>query len=127
MNCRVADCDRPVRYVGYCGMHYKRLWRHGDPTKVIRARAKAEASKLWKGDDVSNAGVHRRLERYRGKARTLTCVDCGRPADGWSYDHSDPNEQFDSREKNSPYSLDLDHYDPRCFTCHRNFDLGRVA
>lgn len=32
IKCSVDGCDRKVRYVGLCGMHYKRKWRHGDPT-----------------------------------------------------------------------------------------------
>lgn len=34
MTCSVEGCDRPIRYKGMCGMHYKRAWRHGDPNKT---------------------------------------------------------------------------------------------
>lgn len=30
MFCFIEGCERPVRYKGMCGMHYKRQWRHGD-------------------------------------------------------------------------------------------------
>lgn len=30
MKCKVEGCDKDVRYIGLCGMHYKRQWRHGD-------------------------------------------------------------------------------------------------
>lgn len=29
--CKCASCDRPVHRSGYCGPHYARLQRHGDP------------------------------------------------------------------------------------------------
>ncbi len=35
MTCSVDGCDRPIRYKGMCGMHYKRQWRHGDPNKFL--------------------------------------------------------------------------------------------
>jgi hypothetical protein len=30
-SCLVANCERPLFADGYCGPHYKRKWRHGDP------------------------------------------------------------------------------------------------
>lgn len=29
--CAVEDCERSARSKGYCSMHYKRLWKTGDP------------------------------------------------------------------------------------------------
>lgn len=29
--CSIEDCDRPVKHRGWCGMHYMRWFRHGDP------------------------------------------------------------------------------------------------
>jgi hypothetical protein len=29
--CIVAGCDRPLFAAGFCGPHYKRKWRYGDP------------------------------------------------------------------------------------------------
>lgn len=31
MTCRVSGCQRDLFADGYCGPHYKRKWRHGDP------------------------------------------------------------------------------------------------
>lgn len=36
--CSVADCQRPIKYTGLCGMHYKRLWRHGDVDKILQPK-----------------------------------------------------------------------------------------
>ena len=31
MTCSIADCTKPAKSKGLCGMHYQRLVRHGDP------------------------------------------------------------------------------------------------
>lgn len=33
--CSIANCYSPVKYLGLCGKHYKRQWRHGDPHKTM--------------------------------------------------------------------------------------------
>lgn len=50
------------------------------------------------------------------------CTDCGVTAQHWSYDYSDPNER--RAPEGTPYSLDLDHYVPRCISCHRRYDAA---
>lgn len=35
MTCEVAGCEKPARHRGLCSTHYKRWWRHGDPTKTL--------------------------------------------------------------------------------------------
>ena len=30
MTCKVEGCHREKKTKGYCEMHYKRIWRHGD-------------------------------------------------------------------------------------------------
>lgn len=32
--CSIPECDRPSRKRGWCGRHYDRWWRHGDPLVV---------------------------------------------------------------------------------------------
>lgn len=70
----------------------------------------------------SYGAIHTRLAVARGSARTHACVDCGGSADQWSYDHDDPDEMISSL--GHPYSGDLDHYLPRCCSCHRAFDAA---
>jgi hypothetical protein len=65
-------------------------------------------------------GAHYLVQKRRGLARRQSCIDCGRPARQWSYDHTDPNELTNSSGRQ--YSRDPDHYDPRCIACHRTFD-----
>ena len=64
--------------------------------------------------------VHIALSRKRGKASARDCVDCHRPARDWSYDHKDPNEI--RCETGEFYSLNPDHYEARCRSCHLKFD-----
>lgn len=33
-SCKISGCQRDVFAAGYCGSHYKRNWRHGDPAGV---------------------------------------------------------------------------------------------
>jgi hypothetical protein len=47
-------------------------------------------------------------------------VDCGLPAQDWSYNH-DAEAEIDSPD--GPYALDADHYSPRCKPCHIALDL----
>jgi hypothetical protein len=43
--------------------------------------------------DVGYTAVHDRLRTDRGQAASQTCIDCGRSAAQWSYDHLDPEER----------------------------------
>lgn len=75
--------------------------------------------------DASYVTVHRWVSADRGRARGHACVECGGRADTWSYDHKDPDERRDDRGR--PFSLDVQHYDPRCYSCHAKFDNATKA
>ena len=64
--------------------------------------------------------AHQRLRVARGNARQYECISCDAPAVHWAYDHADPNELT---SPHGAYSLDSDHYNPRCVPCHKAFDL----
>ena len=71
--------------------------------------------------------VHRRLRCDRGRASEQACVDCGGPAQQWSYDHACSDELTGViRGQMMPYSLDPARYQPRCRSCHRRFDQARA-
>lgn len=95
-------------------MHSSRWDRHGDLL----------ADKKWVGDKAGYWGVHKRLARRRGSASGYACVDCGAPAQEWSYNHAAADEKCD--ERGQPYSTNLDDYDPRCKPCHGRLDKNRV-
>ena len=61
-------------------------------------------------DDPNYTRYHNKVRRLRGKATEHTCVDCGKQAHEWSSvrdtDGSDPH----------------DHFQPRCYRCHKSYD-----
>jgi hypothetical protein len=69
---------------------------------------------------VGYGAVHVRLRTERGAATLFECVDCGSPAQHWSYDLDDPNELIAAAGHR--YSLDPAHYEPRCVKCHSAYD-----
>lgn len=70
--------------------------------------------------------AHSRVWKVRGKASDHACVDCGSPADEWSYDHADPDEVTDKPSRFAgnilTWSAKPEHYKPRCAKCHRTWD-----
>lgn len=34
--CSIPDCDRPTYGRGWCGKHYQRWWKHGDPQAPLK-------------------------------------------------------------------------------------------
>ena len=75
-------------------------------------------------DDITYSGAHERVRSLRGSASRHQCVDCGRKAGHWSYDHGDIQELYTA--EGLPYSLHPAHYEARCVPCHKRFDLGRA-
>jgi len=44
MICSIEGCDRPVRARGWCGAHYVKWQRHGDP---LWQAARSEEARFW--------------------------------------------------------------------------------
>ena len=76
-----------------------------------------------RSDDAGYPAVHHRVRRDKGTAASHACVDCGKEAAHWSYDHRDPDERRDE-ENGLAYSLYSIHYEPRCVPCHKSFDMS---
>lgn len=79
-------------------------------------------------DDVDYSAAHGRVRKERGKASRYPCVDCGARAKHWSYDHADPDERTSSVERTMglAFSLNIEHYQPRCVPCHKRYDLAHI-
>lgn len=125
--CSVDGCNAPHETRGWCNKHYKRWRTHGDPGKLgdRGPGVMGEAHALWRGDDISYAGIHDRLRAHRGSPSRLQCAHCSGPAAHWAYDHSDPDEKTaDWYGYVVPYSTDLTRYMPLCSSCHTKFDRG---
>jgi hypothetical protein len=118
--CSVDGCDRRVSGQGLCWTHLRRL-RKGGSVDYRPEPRRGPATHAWRGDAVTYKDMHARVVRARGRASEHACVDCGKPARHWSYDHADPAEK--SAPKGWAYSLDVAHYEPRCVPCHKRFDL----
>lgn len=86
-----------------------------------RRIACGDRAKHYRSDTISYSSAHDRIEQDRGRASDLHCVDCDKPAREWSYDHLDADERIDPGTGAS-FSLDPEHYEPRCVRCHRIFD-----
>lgn len=127
--CNVVGCTRTDRITrGFCGLHYQRWLNTGEVGAAAPLRRRDKTRKRRKGRDVGYVGAHHRVRALRGKASDYPCEHkCGKRAEDWAYDHSDPNElvatggQLDGLA----YSSTPDHYVPLCKLCHKAFD--RVA
>jgi len=113
--CLVQGCETPSLVRGWCQKHYQRWKRTGDPAH----------ESLWvptpRSAVVGVRRAHKRVQYARGLPSEYQCVDCGQGAHHWSYDNADPNELASDK---GPYSLDVWHYQPRCRTCHKRFDIA---
>ncbi|MCV7302529.1 hypothetical protein H7J93_23155 [Mycobacterium barrassiae] len=130
--CTIDGCDKGDDGPhGLCRMHTTRLKRHGDPHTVIavdqRKKRFGPDHPLWR-EAPSYGTAHHRTLRRRGRASNHDCVECGKQAEHWAYDHSDPNELRGTVKKSPslmPYSADPKHYQPMCAKCHKQMDIVR--
>lgn len=79
-------------------------------------------------NDIGYTAAHDRVRADRGPICNHSCVDCGRRAQHWSYDHTDPYELLVHGLSANPiaYSPRPEHYSPRCVKCHKRHDLDRL-
>jgi hypothetical protein len=128
--CFVDDCDEPATASGrtlgrsdefYCRMHYMRLAKRGDAA----FDCKWDEHPRWSGDEATYEAMHQRVKKMRGVPSKHQCVDCGKQARHWSYDHTDPDQKVQVGK--GPYSTDMDRYHPRCVRCHKKFDMARIG
>ena len=92
------------------------------------AKTCGDKRKHWM-DHIGYGSAHDRVRRLNGSASRHQCVDCGNSAAQWSYAHTDPDELISESSGPShglPYSPNPEHYQPRCVSCHKRFDLARA-
>lgn len=111
--CSVRGCSRKRKYVetGWCQTHYHRVYRTGSLEKV----------KSKPTEDLSYRGAHARTVAMWGPANEHICIECGKEADEWAYDGTDPSERHEDIRGKYPvrYSVWSEFYAPLCFGCHR--------
>ena len=100
----------------------------GDLNRYRDTATCGHAATHWRSSDAGYTAAHRRCRSDRGQVQDHDCVGCGRQAQHWSYNHDDPDERHASGLSARPvaYSLNPEHYSPRCVACHKRFDLGRT-
>lgn len=119
--CLVSGCERKYHAQGYCKWHYYRFTRYGDPMAI----GPGKHSGRYRAESLTYAGIHKRIFYDRGRATGYACVDCGRPAEEWSYDGGCPKEMREKvRGSVLAYSLNQSLYSARCKKCHRSKDLS---
>lgn len=118
--CMIEGCSKSRKMQGYCLNHGRHIAKGGHPDFVGPIVKFGEDNGSWKGSGVGYTGAHMRVRDARGPASRQSCVDCGERAREWSYNHSDPTEL--RTPKGMSYSADPSMYEPRCASCHRQFD-----
>ena len=114
----VCDCD--------CGR--VRLVSAGELNRDGDSSTCGDRRTHHRREDAGYTAAHQRCRSDRGLVQLHSCIDCGAPAQHWSYNHDDPDERLAHglSAKAIAYSLDPNHYSPRCVRCHKRFDLGRA-
>ena len=69
--------------------------------------------------------VHYLLNKIQGPASKHWCVECGKPALHWAYSHCDVFERVDMETK-QVFSVNFDHYQPMCGSCHQKLDKANA-
>lgn len=123
--CIADNCKNKAFYsTGECRNCYLRRKRNGDYVRRV-----SELSPAWLSEDeVTYSAIHQRLRVRRGAAKDSRCVDCGGQARQWSYMHDCPGERIGiahDGQTPAPFCPHLEHYDPRCVSCHKAYDLDR--
>jgi hypothetical protein len=120
MTCTIDGCDNARKYqaTGWCQTHYHRYWRTGSTSLL---------PKPLRGD-LTYYGAHGRVKQVFGSATRCPCVLCGKPADEWAYDGTDPSAR-EGLAMSFPvtYSVWPEFYMSLCFPCHRSKDARARA
>lgn len=111
-----------------CDCGAERLANAGDLNRAGDAATCGNRTTHRRTNNAGYTAAHERCRRDRGRVQEHQCIDCGAPAQHWSYNHNDRDERLAYGLSARPvaYSLDPMHYDPRCVPCHKRFDLGRT-
>lgn len=119
---------RGSRWLCKCDCGRERLCPAGDLNRAGQTSTCGHRPTHHRTDTAGYTAAHQRVRQDRGLVQLHDCVNCGRPARHWSYDHDDPDELYaDVRSANlAAYSLKPEHYSPRCVPCHKRYDLDRL-
>lgn len=131
--CRLDGCERIAKDDGLCWTHLRRskdgLANWGDPCEAAMGAGRTTLVNSY-------GAAHQRVRQARGPASGYRCVECGGEARDWSYDGTDPAQEFGPRPARSRerpeesrhfYSLDPNFYKPMCKKCHMQMDGAKAS
>jgi hypothetical protein len=113
--CNFEGCTNKAQSKGYCSAHLRQLRVNGRmvPIRTIF-------------DECTYIAAHRRCRQLWGSSTQYPCVACGKPAEDWAYDGTDPTESHDDRvEWVVAYSRFPEFYMPMCKPCHKSRDVEK--
>lgn len=130
--CSVELCDKPAVVRELCGKHYQRWRKYGDTSTVntpFRGNAlRGESHPRWGGKQIGYGSAHCRVTMLWGSASGYLCVVCGKAANNWSYDGTDPEQNYAQyRGRWLFYSPWPEFYMPMCGSCHHIRDKNIAA
>jgi hypothetical protein len=110
-----------------CDCGEQRITRTGDLNRTGESNTCGKPG-MHLAPIVEYGAAHERVERKHGRASTHPCIDCGKRAYHWSYDHQDQDELVSQATYSAgiAYSLKTEHYEARCVACHKTFDLTHI-
>lgn len=124
--CVVVGCNKKAFTTGgLCRNHSLGMKRNGD----FKNHARGELAYNWVSEsELGYKTAHRRVKTARGSASKYPCVDCGKKARHWSYNHCAEHELSETHERGGvvSYSANIWDYSPRCVSCHKKFDLNTI-
>ena len=118
--CSADSCNKDSKARGMCGTHYAAWWKaQPKDFRTYRTGRPRLAT-------VTYEGMHSRLEINMGRAAENSCVDCGNPANDWTWSNECDETLWGIAKKGrpnlNPYCMHYEHYAPRCTKCHMIFD-----
>ena len=115
-DCDFEGCTQPVRTRKWCGTHYERWRKYGDPAIVLKSGSRpgrvGELSFHWKGDQAGVDAQHKRITRERGTPQQ--CSPCGT---------DDPSKYYHWAFNNTGDRNNVWDYIRMCAGCHRKYDI----
>lgn len=91
--------------------HFKKGIRYSPETEFKKGQNANEKNSMWKGDNVGYCGIHRWVQRHKGKPKI--CEHCGATKE---------ERKLHWANKDHNYSRNLDDYIALCVPCHRKHD-----
>lgn len=127
--CEIEGCEKKHEAKGMCGMHYRRVYRYGDPHFLHHEqRGGNHGTRNAEGTYGTYNQIHRRMHRYYGDAGEFDCSICFEPAQTWALikEWVPEGELLWGKEHgwDVPYSVEPAHYLTLCKEHHNKLDRG---